>query len=115
MNKPLTDFKDYIVEDVLGHIRGVTEKRMFSGYGLYLDGAIFAIITGDSELFFKVDDTNKSRYEKMGSHPFVFDKWKDKKRKAITMPYWHISEETMENREFIEELVRESAEISRSK
>ena len=112
IQKPIDDFKDYIVEDVLGHIEGITAKRMFGGYSLYLDGKIFAMITSDTDLYFKVDDTNRSEYEARGSHPFVYSGWKDPKRKPITMPYWHISEEIMEDHEKIEELVRDSARIS---
>ncbi|MDC1205298.1 TfoX/Sxy family protein, partial [Candidatus Pacebacteria bacterium] len=105
MHKPIDDFKDYIVEDVLGHIENVTSKRMFGGYSLYLDGDIFGMITSDTDLFFKVDDTNRDRYEAIGSYPFVYSGWKDPKRKPITMPYWHISEDIMEDREAVEELV----------
>ena len=112
MTKPIDDFKDYIVEDILGHIEAVTAKRMFGGYSLYLDGKIFAMITSDTDLYFKVDDSNRAQYEKIGSKPFVYSGWKDPKRKPNTMPYWHIPEEIMEDREKIEEWVRQSATIS---
>lgn len=116
MNKPIDDFKDYVVGDVLGHVEGnITSKRMFGGYSLYLDGNIFAMITSDTDLYFKVDDTNRAQYEEMDSHPFVYSGWKDPKRKPITMPYWLISEEIMEDREKIEELVNQSAAISSKK
>lgn len=111
MQKPIDDFRDYIVEDVLGHIDGITTRKMFGGCSLYLDGAIFALITSDTDLYFKVDDTNKERYKAMGSEPFVYTGPKNKKPTA--MPYWHISEEVMENRELITELVHESADISK--
>ena len=111
MNKPIDEFQEYIVGDVLGHIDGVTAKKMFGGYGLYLDGAIFGLITSDTDLYFKVDDTNRARYESMGSQPFIYTGHKNKKPTA--MPYWLISEEVMEDRDLIEELVEESAEITR--
>lgn len=111
MNKPIDDFKDYIVEDVLGHVEAVTAKRMFGGYGLYQDGAIFAIITSDVDLYFKVDDTNRAYYESIGSEPFIYTGHKNKKPTA--MPYWHISEELMEDREKIATLVEESASITK--
>ena len=112
MQKLIDDFKDYIVEDVLGHIETITAKRMFGGYGLYLEGVIFSFITTDSDLYFKVDDSNRAQYEKLESYPFVFDGFKDPKRKPVTMPYWHVPEEVMEDREKIEEWVRQSAYIS---
>lgn len=36
-----------------------------------------------------------------------------KNRKPTAMPYWHINEENMEDRELMTELVEESAEITR--
>lgn len=112
MQKPIDDFKDYVVEDVLGHVAGVTAKKMFGGYGLYQDDAIFAIITSDTDLYFKVDDTNREYYKSIGSKPFVYTGHKNKK--PVTMPYWIIPEEIMENREKITELVYLSADISRN-
>ena len=84
MTKPIDDFKDYIVGDVLGHIEAVTAKRMFGGYSLYLDGKIFGMITSDTDLYFKVDDSNRAQYEAIGSKPFIYSGWKDPKRKPIT-------------------------------
>lgn len=113
MYKPIDDYKKYVVEDVLGHIEGITAKKMFGGYGLYLDGAIFGIITSETDLYFKVGDSNRAVYEKMGSHPFVYTGHKDGKQ--TTMSYWHISEEIMEDREQIESLVLQSATLSHNK
>lgn len=112
MNKPIDDFKNYVVEDVLGHVEAVTSKRMFGGYGLYQDGAIFGIITSDTDLYFKVDDANRAYYESIGSEPFVYTGHKNKK--PVTMPYWHISEALMEDKEKIADLAFESAQISRN-
>ena len=47
-------FKDYIVEDVLGHVEGITSRGMFSGYGIYLDGVIVGIIA-EGEFYLKAD------------------------------------------------------------
>ena len=111
MNKPIDDFKDYIVDDALGHVDGITAKKMFGGYGLYQDGAIFAIITSDVDVYFKVDETNQKRYEELGSEQFVYTGHKNKK--PTPMPYWIVREETLEDRELIADMVHESADISR--
>ena len=80
MQKPIDDFKDYIIGDILRHVDGnITAKRMFGGYSLYLDGKIFSMITNDTDLYFKVDDSNRAKYEAVGSHPFVYSGWKDPK------------------------------------
>lgn len=110
MAKPIDEFKDYWMGDVLGHIKGVTAKKLFGGYGLYLNENIFAIITSEVDVYFKVDNSNRERYEKeLKSHQFIYDGHK----KPCPMPYWHINEEVMEDRELVTDLVHESAEISK--
>ncbi|MDA8597007.1 TfoX/Sxy family protein [Candidatus Pacebacteria bacterium] len=113
MPKPIDTFHEYVVGDILAHVDGITSKRMFGGYGLYHDGAIFAIITSDSGLYFKVDDTNRAYYESIGSEQFIYTGHTSKK--PTPMPYWIIPEAIMENREQIEKLVYDSAAITTRK
>ena len=113
MTKPIDDFHDYVIADVLGHIDGITSKKMFGGYSLYLDGAIFGLITGDDELRFKANDETKLKYEALGGQQFIYSGHKN--RKPTGMPYWQVPEEVMEDRERIEEWARESASLSRKK
>ncbi len=47
----------------------VTARAMFGGYGIYLDGTIFAIAAGE-QIFFKIDDTSRARYEAAGMSVF---------------------------------------------
>ena len=47
-------FAEYIIEDVLGHIDGITRKVLFSGYGIYLGEKIVGIII-DGTFYIKVD------------------------------------------------------------
>jgi len=113
MDKAITAFHDYVVGDVLVHISGVTSRTMFGGYGLYLNGAIFAIITSDTELRFKVDDSNRAEYEAVGSTPLTYTGHKD--NKPTVMQYWLVPEEVMEDREHIANWVEAAAAISRKK
>ena len=99
MPPDVVEFHEYVMSDVLGHIDGVTSERMFGGYGLYLEGVIFGIITSDSVLYFKVDETNKSAFESRGSEPFVYTGHKHKK--SVTMPYWRVPEEIMEDKDMV--------------
>ena len=85
---------------------------MFGGYGIYLDGDIFAIITDDEELRFKVDDSNRKQYEDLGSTPFVYTGHKT--RGPMTMNYYIVPEEIMEDRDKIEDWAEQSAAISRN-
>lgn len=110
MNNQAQEFHDYILYDILDGISDVASKKMFGGYGLYKEGIIFAIITADSELYFKVDETLKEKYKKYDSHPFVYTGHKNKK--PIEMPYWILPEEIMENKDKIFEWVLESVVVS---
>lgn len=62
-------FRDYVVEQ-LARLGGVTVKRMFGGAGLYHEGLFFAVMD-DDQLFFKVDDATRPKYEAAGSGPFA--------------------------------------------
>lgn len=47
----------------------VVPRRMFGGYGIYLDDACFGIVAGGT-LYFKVDDDSRGDFEAAGAGPF---------------------------------------------
>ncbi len=51
----------------LGNVRA---KSMFGGYGLFLDGLMFGLVTRDDTLFLKADDTNRQAFEDRALKPF---------------------------------------------
>jgi len=111
MSNRVQEFHDHVVYDVLSGLPGIASKRMFGGYGIYRDGVIFAIITSDGELYFKVDETLKEKFKKRGSRPFIYEGHKNKK--PVEMPYWMLPEEIMEDREQLEEWVEDSVKASK--
>lgn len=92
-------FHEYVMSEAFHDIDGITSRPMFGGWGIHQDGVFFALI-GDGQLYFKVDESNKSDYQKYDSKPFVYT---GHKGKDVTMSYWELPAEIMENRE---ELVR---------
>jgi DNA transformation protein and related proteins len=70
------EFYDKIVT-LLTPIGGISGKPMFGGYGIFHEGAMFALIS-QSELYFKVDDLNRAAY--VGARQFR------------PMPYFEIPE-----------------------
>ena len=84
------EFRTHVL-DLLSGLGPVTAKSMFGGAGLYLDGAMFALIASDV-LYFKVDDGNRSDYEKAGSEAFV--PFEDK---PYAMSYWEVPPDLMED------------------
>jgi DNA transformation protein len=93
--KQNTEFHDFVIQDVLANIPGVTSRAMFGGYGIYKDGKIFAIIA-ERRLYFKVGEDNRADYERAGSKPFTYTR---PNGKPYEMSYWELPEEVMENRE----------------
>ena len=61
-------YRDFVLEQ-LGRVTPVTGKSMFGGVGLYADGLFFALIAED-RLYFKVDDTTRPDFERLGMEPF---------------------------------------------
>jgi len=85
------------VERVLGlllPLGPVRSRAMFGGWGLYLDGIMFALIAWD-RLFFKVDEENKPRFADAGSVAFTYQG----KSKPIEMSYWEAPAGSLEGPE----------------
>ena len=51
----------------LGDVR---VRPMFGGYGVFLDGAMFALVSRDDRLFLKADHGNRPEFERRGLKPF---------------------------------------------
>ncbi|MFH0951578.1 MAG: TfoX/Sxy family protein [Patescibacteria group bacterium] len=108
-NTKRSRFLDYVVNDALAGIDGITHRAMFSGYGIYKNGVIFAIIAY-SRLYFKTDRTNQANFEKLGSQPFTYSQGKSK---STTLSYWELPVEIMEDRKKIKQWVDKSVQISK--
>lgn len=88
----------------------ITVRSMFGGYGIYKNGVIFALIAYD-ELYFKVDESNKSQYKKFNSEPFTYEA----NGKKSTMSYWKVPIEILEDEEQIGVWLDQSYRISLKK
>jgi DNA transformation protein len=87
-------FVEYVLEQLDGtgqtcpeRSRRITHKAMFGGHGIWERGDMFALISSDSTLYFKVNDDTRPRYEEAGSEQFM------------TMPYWSVPADLLEDRE----------------
>jgi TfoX/Sxy family transcriptional regulator of competence genes len=99
-----TSYRDYIVEDVLGHIEGITARGMFSGWTIYLDGVVIGLIA-EGEFYLKADKELVLKYKKEGLYPFTYTK---KDGKTYEMACVNVPIETLEDREKVRERVMES-------
>lgn len=97
-------FAEYITEDVLGHINGITRKVLFSGYGIYLKGKIVGIII-DGTFYTKTNKELMKKYQEEGCEPFQYER---PDNKIVTMPYVSVPLEALEDREKISERIDEA-------
>lgn len=104
------DFVEYVVGDLLAGIRGVRARAMFGGHGIYKDDTIFGIVIEDV-LYFKADASNRAQYEKLGSKPFTY---LAKGSKKVSMSYWEVPAEVLEDRENLEGWASKSILINRT-
>ncbi|MDO8566090.1 MAG: TfoX/Sxy family protein [Candidatus Moranbacteria bacterium] len=101
-------FHEYVV-DLLRNFPGITSRGMFSGWALYQDGIVFALIA-EGELYFKSDKSIQIYFEQADSHPFVYMR---KDSKPITLAYWSVPEEVLEDEEALSLWTERSVEASK--
>ena len=95
------DFLAFLKDQLRG-LGPVSSRRMFSGAGLYCDGVIFALILRDT-LYFKVDDGNRSAYEREGKQPFSYQA---RGRTMVIGTYWKAPERLFDEPEEMVEWAR---------
>ncbi len=101
-------FVDYII-DLLSQYGNISARRMFGGYGLYLNKVIFAIII-DDELYFKADKDLGEEYTKAGSHPFTYQK----NDKTVALSYWYVPAEIIEAQDLLKNWFNKSLRVATS-
>ena len=90
---PVSDeFLTFVLDQLAGW-GPVAARRMFGGAGLYRDGKMFGLIA-DDVAYLKVDDSNREAFVKAGSSPF-----KPFPDKPMSMSYYEIPPDILENRE----------------
>ena len=99
----MDSFTEYVLEQL--HPLEVVEKRMFGGYGLYLQDTFFAIIY-KQELYFKTNQENKEKY---GTHPFKPNK------KQTLHNYLAVPAHVLEDDEELKTWAREAASAQNEK
>lgn len=86
-------FADFI-EESLAPLGPVRARRMFGGYGVFLDRVMFALIADDT-LYFKTDDGNRPEFEARSLGPFVYEG----NGRLVRMPYFEAPAEALDDPE----------------
>ena len=89
------DFVDYVLE-LLGPFGTVGARRMFGGHGVYLDGLMFAIVSGDT-LYLKADEMNRIEFEQAGCEIFGYAR----KSRRATLGFFRAPEDALESPELM--------------
>ncbi len=84
-------FVDMIL-DLLTGMGPVSKRRMFGGAGLFMDGVMFALITGET-LYLKVDERNQSAFEDLSLGPFSFER----QGKQVALSYYEAPGECLDD------------------
>ena len=82
MAQPSPPFVSHCVE-LLSPLGAVRVRRMFGGWGLYVDELFIAIIAFE-RLYLKADAASRVAFERAGCEPFVYDA----KGQAVSLGYW---------------------------
>ena len=91
-------FRDDVVAR-LASLGGVTSRKMFGGFGIFHDGAMFGIIS-KTTLFLKVDDMTLDAYKKARS------------RQHRPMPYYAVPSAVMAKQASLQKWAREAIGVA---
>lgn len=95
--------EDYLtfVQERFDPVVSAEYRKMFGGIGVFEGGTMFALLTSDDELFFRVDDETRSALEAAGSSQFM------------TMPYLSAPAAALEDREQLAALIGDALAASK--
>jgi DNA transformation protein len=89
------EFSEYIV-DLCQSIGPVYSKRMFGGFGIFLDGLMFGLIN-NNVFYLKVDGESRKEFEELGMLPFSYER----QGKIMSLGYLQAPEEALEHNEIM--------------
>lgn len=99
-------FATYCAE-LLGTAGEVQSRRMFGGYGLYVDGIFVGIIAGET-LYLKADGETRPRFEAAGCRRFAYTA----RGKQQALGFWTVPPEAMDSPHLMQPWVRLALEAA---
>lgn len=83
-----------LVKDLLADFPPVSVRRMFSGAGLFADGAMFALIVDDT-LYLKAGGIDRAAFAAEGLEPFSYSR----NGRTVALSYWRAPERLLDDAE----------------
>jgi len=99
--------RDFLI-DLFAPFGPVTIKRMFSGFGVSVDGVNFAIALR-SGLYFRADEQTIARFEAEGSKPFQYQ---TRARTVTVNSYWELPARLFDEPDELPEWARAALEAA---
>jgi DNA transformation protein len=106
MSTKANEFVTYLI-DLLEPLGPVSARRMFGGYGIYLDRMMFALVANDT-LYLKVDGDSRDEFETAGLEPFRYTK----QGKSYQMSYYAAPEDALEDAELLRDWARKAVDAA---
>lgn len=98
------EFLEYVI-DQLTELGEVSSRRMFGGAGLYCADRFFALVD-NNELYLKVDDASRPRFENAGCRAF------EPSQGQVMNGYWSVPPDVLEDRSALAEWSSHSVKIA---
>jgi DNA transformation protein len=99
---------DHIIEMFAG-FGPVTVRRMFSGFGIYADGTMFAL-AARGVIYLKADDETVPAFEREGQGPFTYAA---KGGKRTVMSYWQLPDRLYDDPDELAHWARTALAVAR--
>jgi len=100
-------FREFALEQ-LGRVTPVTSRSMFGGVGIYAEGLFFALLADDA-LYFKVDDSNREDFERVGMRAF-----RPFGEESKPMGYYEVPPDLIESPDGLRPWVEKSVAVAQS-
>lgn len=84
-------------------------RRMFGGWGLYLDGRMCGLVA-HGQLYLKTDAATRPAFEAAGCAPFVYTG----QARPITMSYWSVPDDALDSGEAMAPWARRAMQAGRA-
>jgi DNA transformation protein and related proteins len=98
-----------LLKDALSGLGPVSVRHMFGGAGIYADGVMFGLISGDT-LYLKADKQSQPAFEAEGLQPFTYQA---RGKRRIAMSYWRIPERLLDDPDEMVEWARRALAAAR--
>lgn len=89
----MSEYTEFL-QEVFEQFGPVSVRKMFGGYGLYHQGLMFGLVSGET-VYLKADPVNVGYFEERGLGPFRYTR----RGKSIEMSFFLAPEEILDDRE----------------